>query len=135
MKRARGLIGLIALLAACNGGVQSPTHEPKPMSERKAARPAILDASASAVTFERIAAFPPPGWQIPRHVELSPDGKMVTYLQAEGGGETMALFALENGKHRVLVRAAHWDLVRAPGHWEYREVQVCGPRASLTFRF
>lgn len=78
------------------------------MVVQKTASPNIADASQSPVTFERIAAFPPPGWQIPRQVSVSPSGKLVTYLQAEKGGETMALFAfsLETRQHGVLVRAS-----------------------------
>ena len=66
------------------------------------------DASASPVTFARIADFPPPGWQIPRHVRLAPGGGQVTYLQAEKGGEQMALFALDlaTKKHDLLLRAS-----------------------------
>ena len=75
--------------------------------ERASDRPIILDASASRVTFEQIAAFPPPGWQIPRHAQSSPDGKLVTYLQSEAGGEEMALWALDlqTKRHAVLLRA------------------------------
>ncbi|MEQ9322513.1 MAG: DPP IV N-terminal domain-containing protein, partial [Polyangiaceae bacterium] len=68
----------------------------------------IRDASASPITFERVAAFPPPGWQVPRQARLSPDGRLVTYLQSEAGGDEMALFALDlkTGESGVLVRAA-----------------------------
>jgi dipeptidyl-peptidase-4 len=73
----------------------------------------IADPSASPITFERIARFPPPGWQVPRAARVSPDGTLVTYLQAEAGGEEMSLFAydLSTRKHRVLVRPA--DLAEA----------------------
>ena len=65
----------------------------------------IRDASASPITFERVAAFPPPGWQVPRQARLSPDGRLVTYLQSEAGGDEMALFALDlkTGESGVLV--------------------------------
>lgn len=68
----------------------------------------IRDASASPISFEQIAAFPPPGWQVPRQARLSPDGKLVTYLQSESGGDEMALFAFDKdkGEHEVLLRAA-----------------------------
>ncbi|MEM1030500.1 MAG: DPP IV N-terminal domain-containing protein [Myxococcota bacterium] len=81
------------------------------MNESESLEVAVAAASASPITFARIAAFPPPGWQVPRAAQLSPDGSQVTYLQAEGGGEEMALFAfdLATREHRVLVRAA--DLV------------------------
>ncbi len=84
--------GLGLLLLACRPAPLPPVAH-KPMDAPKSSAPTVADASASPITFERIAAFPPPGWQIPRHVQMSPHGKMVTYLQAEKGGDTMALFA------------------------------------------
>jgi len=71
-------------------------------------RPAILGPEASAVDIERVARFPEPGWQVPRSVSYAPDGKLITYLQAESGGEEMALFAFDPASHasRVLVRGA-----------------------------
>jgi dipeptidyl-peptidase-4 len=75
-------------------------------------RPPILGPEASAVDFERIARFPEPGWNVPRHVAFSPDGKLITFLESESGSDAMALFALDVATHtpRVLVRAA--DLVQ-----------------------
>jgi len=83
------------------------------MSASSQARVTIAGESASPVTFEDIAAFPPPGWNVPRLAQVSPDGKLVTYLQSEAGGAEMALFAFDRmtGKHRVLVRAS--DLTQA----------------------
>jgi dipeptidyl-peptidase-4 len=82
------------------------SQPPLPAPENQ--RPAILDAGASAVDFDRIARFPEPGWQMPRAVTFSPDGKLVTYLQSESQSDEMALFAfdLATGTSRVLVRAA-----------------------------
>ncbi|MEZ4441727.1 MAG: alpha/beta fold hydrolase [Polyangiaceae bacterium] len=70
--------------------------------------PTILPATDSPITFERIAAFPPPGWQIPRRVRTAPSGRWVTYLQSESGSDEMALFAFDPaaGDHRVLLRAS-----------------------------
>jgi len=96
-------------LTACG---PPPAPLPPPPQPDTMNRPASLEieiaaASASPITFARIAAFPPPGWQVPRAARLSPDGKLVTYLQAEEGGEEMALFAydLDTKEHGVLVRA------------------------------
>lgn len=71
----------------------------------------IADASASPISVERIAAFPPPGWQIPRSAAIAPDGSLVTYLQSESQSDRMVLYAFDraSGAHRVLVRAE--DLV------------------------
>ena len=98
-----------AMLVATACGPKPPPpafHKPMDKPSSKVAR--FADASASPITFERMAAFPPPGWQIPRHAKMAPSGKMVTYLQAESGGDTMALFSfsLETREHSVLVRAS-----------------------------
>jgi len=100
-------------LTACGPPPTPPPPPPQPdtMNQPASFEVEIAAASASPITFARIAAFPPPGWQVPRAARLSPDGRLVTYLQAESGGEEMALFAydLSTKEHRVLVRAA--DLV------------------------
>ncbi len=109
------------VLAACSELPAPPVAPPPaPMSQpppttappADASRPAILPPEASPVDFERIARFPEPGWQTPRSVRYSPDGKLVTYLQSESHSEEMALFAFDLATRtpRVLVRAA--DLVK-----------------------
>jgi dipeptidyl-peptidase 4 len=77
--------------------------EPSP-----AARTKILGPEASAIDFERMARFPEPGWQIPRAIGYSPDGKLITYLQSESQGEQMALFAVDLATRtsKLLVRAS-----------------------------
>ena len=94
---------ILPLLLGCPSAAPEPV-EPTFMPPPQKA----TIASGSPITFARIADFPPPGWQIPRHVRISPDGKLVTYLQAESGGEEMALFALDlaTKKHEVLLRAS-----------------------------
>lgn len=70
--------------------------------------PPPLGPEASSVDLERIARFPEPGWQTPRLVSFSPNGRLITYLQGEGGGDDMALFAFDIAARasRVLLRAA-----------------------------
>ncbi len=62
------------------------------------------------MTFTDMAKYPEPGWNIPRAVKFSPDGKTLTFLMSEGGDRTMALYALDLGAAaaapRVLVRAS-----------------------------
>jgi len=67
----------------------------------------IAPASASKITFARIAKYPEPGLDLPRGFQHAPDGKAVTYLASESHDETMSLFAYDpgTGKHEVLVRA------------------------------
>ena len=101
------LVGLAVL--ACGPATPSQTTvRAKPMAPAPTPSVTIADATASPITFERMAAFPSPGWQIPRAAQWSPDGKLVTYLQSESQGDTMALFAFDvaSREHRVLVRAA-----------------------------
>jgi dipeptidyl-peptidase-4 len=79
-------------------------------------RPMILGPEASPVDFERIGRFPEPGWQMPRAVTYAPDGKLVTYLQGEAGGDEMALHAFDLGTRttRVLVRGSDLAKQRKP---------------------
>ncbi len=103
-----GRLVLAALLAACGAAPPPIPTEPTAMHEKAhPARFAVADASKSTITIERMAAFPPPGWQVPRLVRFSPDGALVTYLKSETAGEAMSLFALDRktGEHRVIVRA------------------------------
>jgi dipeptidyl-peptidase-4 len=68
----------------------------------------VLGPEASAITFARIAKFPEPGWNVPRAIRHSPDGKLVTYLQSEDMSDKMSLMAFDKATHQtsVLVRAA-----------------------------
>src|SRR5262245_9235061 len=93
--------GSFVLGACVPGGQERP---PRPLLSTMAAeakprgdaeRPAILPASASPITFERMSRYPEPGWQVPRLVQFSPDGKLVTFLQSEGQSEQMALWAFD----------------------------------------
>ena len=118
LNRWRGLWAVaVPLLGVMACGPQAPPNPPThtvKQDSMQAPNPEtvrIADASASSITFARVAAFPRPGWQVPRRARLSPDGKLVTYLQSESQSDEMALFVLDiaSGKHRVLLRAG--DLV------------------------
>lgn len=76
---------------------------------------APLPKESSPITFERIARYPEPGWNVPRSIQHSPDGAMITFLASETGDDTMSLFAFDvsTGKTRVLLRAA--DLGQTSG--------------------
>lgn len=116
---AQALLGLSLLaLTACGAEMTAPPATSKPgivpmkSDATDPHRPAIPGPEASPVDFERIARFPEPGWQTPRSVSYAPDGKLITYLQGESGGEEMVLvaFDLATRASRVLVRAG--DLVK-----------------------
>lgn len=120
MRRSRlGLIaGVAASLTACARPAAPPHHPPysvlravndapAPLPKR-IERVTIAPASASKVTFQRLARIPEPGWVMPRAAAFAPDGKSITYLASESGDEVMSLwsFDVETAASRVLVRAA-----------------------------
>ncbi|MFO0589202.1 MAG: DPP IV N-terminal domain-containing protein [Polyangiaceae bacterium] len=89
-----------------------PQNEAKPAPTASAApsapaRFAVLPEDASPITFDRMAAFPEPGWNVPRHIGFSADKKSILYLASETGGPEMALFAyeLEKKASRALLHA------------------------------
>ncbi|HEY8076809.1 MAG TPA: hypothetical protein VIF62_21935, partial [Labilithrix sp.] len=107
MKRA----ALFVVLAACGGApAPSPYVPPSPAvaAAPVAKRFEPLGPEASAIGFARIAKFPEPGWNVPRAIAWSPDGKVVTYLASEDDSEKMSLFAFElaTKQSRVILRAA-----------------------------
>jgi len=77
----------------------------------------IAGPEASAITFARMAKYPEPGWNVPRLVQHSPDGKLVTFLASEQGDETMSLFALDvqAGTVDVILRDADLAHPKAAG--------------------
>ena len=74
----------------------------------------IAGPEASAITFARMARYPEPGWNVPRLVQHSPDGKLVTFLASEKGDEKMSLFALDVKTGTVEVVLRESDLVSEP---------------------
>lgn len=74
-------------------------------------RVAILGPEASAITYDRMAQLPEPGLNLPRRVQYSPDGKLITYLQSEGTDQmSLFVFDLASKTSKVLLRAG--DLVK-----------------------
>ncbi|MBM4374102.1 MAG: S9 family peptidase [Deltaproteobacteria bacterium] len=107
---ASSRLTLAAVCLALTGcGVGAVLTPPLPLGSTSTMNPLapILPASESLVTVDRIAAFPPPGWHVPRMIRMAPDGSLVTYLKSETGGSDMALFAFDpkTREHRVLLRA------------------------------
>jgi dipeptidyl-peptidase 4 len=109
----------LAVAAGCAPALTEPpaTAPARPVAAAPASsgRATILGADASPITFERMARFPEPGWDMPRSAQFSPDGKMVTFLASEKGGAEMALYAfdLQTKETRTLVKAA--DLLAQTG--------------------
>ncbi len=91
---------------ACPSNGPAPGASVSPAASAPA-KFAILPEAASPVTFERMAAFPVPGWNVPRAVSFAPDKKSLVYLASEAAGMEMALFAFDLDKKasRVLLRA------------------------------
>jgi dipeptidyl-peptidase-4 len=98
-------------LVGCGARAATPLRHDTASTPMMTPRPPIRPVSESPVTVDRIAAFPPPGWQVPRMIRMAPDGTRVSYLKSETGGSEMALFAfdLRTREHSVLLRAR--DLV------------------------
>ena len=73
-----------------------------------------LPSESSPITFERIARYPEPGWNVPRDIQHAPDGATITFLSSERGDDVMSLFAFDvaTGKTSVLLRAS--DLGSTP---------------------
>lgn len=105
-----------ALAAALLFGCSSPPPPQRPPPPAPAPHVAgaavetpsdIAPESGSSVTFEKIAAFPEPGWKVPRKIRFSPDGLTVTYLASETGDDKMSLYAMDvaTGTAKVVLRA------------------------------
>ena len=88
----------LALVSACSTSrIATPPTTPGPPSGTASASSndaPILPESAAAIGFARMAKYPEPGWQTPRLIRFSPDGKIVTFLQSESQSDEMALFEL-----------------------------------------
>lgn len=103
---------LLALTASagCTDG-KTPTDPAtfeRPLEPPLPENPPILGEDASPITFEDMAKFPEPGWQIPRAMKFSPSESAITYLMSESGTEEMSLMVrdLATGEKRTLLRAA-----------------------------
>jgi dipeptidyl-peptidase 4 len=103
-------------LAGC-GHAAPPKQNPAqpPPAVRVADVVAPLPKESSPITFERIAKYPEPGWNVPRSIQHAPDGTTITFLASESGDDTMSLFAFDvpTGKTSVLLRAS--DLGQTSG--------------------
>jgi dipeptidyl-peptidase 4 len=88
---------------------------PAPARVERIENPAPLPKESSPITFERMAKYPEPGWNVPRSIQHAPDGATITFLASETGDDTMSLFAFDvgTGKASVLLRAA--DLGQTSG--------------------
>src|SRR5687767_12018112 len=94
-------VAVALAVTACGGQAEGPPARgpvdppparapgPAASSQPPSDRAGVLGAEASPITFERMARYPEPGWQVPRKIAYSPDGKLVTYLQSESGSEQM----------------------------------------------
>jgi dipeptidyl-peptidase-4 len=126
VKRTLALAAAL-VLASCHAEERRPAARPMlrelhASAAHAAPAPAsapvtIAPASASKITFTRMAKHPEPGWNVPRAVQHVPplgSERLVSFLASESGDETMSLFAFDvaTGKADVLLRPA--DLGSAP---------------------
>lgn len=70
-------------------GAAASTAAPAPGS------PAIAGPEASRITYALLGKQPPPGPRLPKEIQHSPDGKLITYLQRQPDGPEQALFAFD----------------------------------------
>ena len=105
-------LALSSLLTACSGHTANPAVS----GDSNAERVSTLGSEASAISFERMARYPEPGWHVPREIGWSADGRTVTYLASESASEKMALFGLDvaTGTSRVLVRDTDLERQSSP---------------------
>src|SRR5262245_38033865 len=103
-RRIAPIVGGVVTASACAGPGGAPPRTapprafalpPAPAGLAQSAGPvAVLGPEASRVTFERMARFPDPGWQVPRSVAFAPGDRELTYLQTDpspqASSETMA---------------------------------------------
>jgi len=64
-----------------------------------------------------MSRWPEPGWQVPRAIAFSPDGKSVIFLESEKHDDEMALFSMDRADARnvrVLVRASDLPTGKGP---------------------
>jgi len=111
-----GMISTAGALSSCAPpAARQPTRPTSALQGFAVPSPPIAGAEASPITFERIARWPEPGWQVPRSITYSPDGKWVTFLASEKQNDETALFAFDMGSKetRVLLRAD--DLAKTEG--------------------
>ncbi len=129
MMRRAAVSAAALLLAACGGHASAPAPRPLaqshvPSTAPKAERVTIAPASASPVTFARMARHIEPGLVVPRQPQHAPGGKSITFLWSEHGDNTMSLFSfdLATGKTEVLVRGS--DLAGAQAASLSREEEL-----------
>lgn len=117
MRSARALLALGLLACAREPALTPRPPTPAPAERATTATPPkrviALPASASRVTFARMARSPEPGWNMPRAPLHAPDGR-VTYLASERADETLSLYAFDpkTGVSDVILRAT--DLGSTP---------------------
>jgi dipeptidyl-peptidase-4 len=114
----RSLLATLVFACGCTTAAPPPAcpkEETKPSASAAAtALPSsgaepfhVLPEGKSFVGFDRMAAYPEPGWSVPRAIAFAPDKKSITFLASENGGPEMALFAFDLDKKaaRLLLRA------------------------------
>jgi dipeptidyl-peptidase-4 len=114
------LLTLLLLSSACAAGPppECPKGPATPPATASASAPAaaaapfrVLPEGASPVTFDRMAAFPEPGLNVPRSITFSPAKKSIAYLASENGDQKMALWAFDLDKKGPSLVLRAMDLV------------------------
>ncbi|WP_433937621.1 alpha/beta fold hydrolase [Sorangium cellulosum] len=77
-----------------------------------AGKTAIAGPEASRVTYAHLGRQPPLGAKLPRAIQHSPDGKLVTYLQRQPESPEQALFAFDTASRAARQLVASGDLLK-----------------------
>ncbi len=105
----------LSLLACATEHVQvaAPTKAPTPVVEGPFQ---ALGADASPITFERMARYPEPGWQVPRSFSWSHDKSAVLFLMGKENSDVLALHRVDlaTGEDRVLLTGESLSASTAP---------------------
>lgn len=89
------------------------------------------------LSVERIYGQPSLSGHVARGVEWSPDGEMVTYLDAEAGGAKTALWAMDasTGQKRVLVAADRLEQILPVSHTPATQATGLGRHAPAQYEW
>lgn len=111
--------------------VVAPPTPPLPPAPKAPRAASPQPASASAVTFARMAKHPEPGWSVPSQLSFVPGTRKIAYLASEQKNDVLSLFEYDEaqGATKVLLRAQ--DLVPKAGEAISKEEELRRERQRL----
>ncbi len=104
---------LLTLALGCATSQAEVKETPPAPPPADSARTRILPPEASPISFEQMSRNPPPGVRFPRGVQYAPNGKLITYLQAEGKDPVLTLYAFDPATREAKVLLRGDDLAKS----------------------